>query len=69
MLIVPLTIYKNYVFDIINWDKNVNFNDFPFIQLIKLTKQTAHLLLELLKKVSINLIVLLYKICLILMNL
>lgn len=50
MLIVPLTIYKNYVFDIVNWDKNVNFNDFPFIQLIKLTKQTAHLLLELLKK-------------------
>jgi len=50
MLIVPLTIYKNYVFDIVNWDKNVNFNDFPFIQLIKLTKQTGYLLLELLKK-------------------
>lgn len=50
MLIVPLTIYKNYVFDIVNWNKNVNFNDFPFIQLIKLTKQTAHLLLELLRK-------------------
>ncbi len=50
MLIVPLTIYKNYVFDIVNWDKNVNFNDFPFIQLIKLTKQTGPLLLELLNK-------------------
>lgn len=50
MLIVPLTIYKNYVFDISLWDKNVNFNEHPFIQLIKLTKQTSNFLLELLNK-------------------
>jgi len=50
MLIVPLTIYKNYVFDITTWDKNVNFNEHPFIQLIKLNKQTIPLFLELLNK-------------------
>ena len=50
MLIVPLTIYKNYVFDITTWDKNVNFNEHAFIQLIKVTKQTSNLLLELLNK-------------------
>jgi len=50
MLIVPLMIYKNYVFDISCWDKTVNFNEHPFIQLIKLNKQTSNLLLELLNK-------------------
>ena len=50
MLIVPLMIYKNYVFDISCWDKNVNFNEHPFIQLVKLTKQTSNFLLELLNK-------------------
>tara|TARA_Y100000389_G_C17430130_1_gene502067 strand:- start:657 stop:1799 length:1143 start_codon:yes stop_codon:yes gene_type:complete len=50
MLIVPLTIYKNYVFDIDTWDRNVTMDEHAFIQLIKLTKQTSSLFLELLNK-------------------
>jgi len=50
MLIVPLTIYKNYVFDINSWDRNVNFNEHAHINLVKMSKQTTPLLLELLNK-------------------
>ena len=51
MLIVPLTIYKNYVFDIVNWDKNVNFNE---VFADYLTGSYKNLKLDISKKIKIT---------------
>ena len=40
-LIVPLTIYKSYIYDISRWDKKVEF-DQPQIEPLILSKQTYH---------------------------
>jgi len=50
MFIVPLTVYRNYVFDITKWDRNITLNDFNFIQLVTLTKKTSTLFVDLLNK-------------------
>ncbi len=50
-LIVPLTVYKTYIYDISRWDKKVEF-DQPQIKPIILSQQTIHLFLEFIDKIK-----------------
>tara|TARA_Y100000758_G_C16060962_1_gene424597 strand:- start:1044 stop:2135 length:1092 start_codon:yes stop_codon:yes gene_type:complete len=50
-LIVPLTIYNNYLFDIHYWDKLVKF-DQSNIRTTLITKQTFHLFYEVFEKIK-----------------
>lgn len=50
-LIVPLTIYKSYIYDISRWDKKVEF-DQPQIEPLILSKQTYHFFVELFQEIK-----------------
>lgn len=52
-LIVPLTVYKTYIYDISRWDKKVEF-DQPQIKPIILSQQTIHLFLEFINKIKLS---------------